>query len=232
MEQTDVAITSPVSRTISVAELERARNFYRDVLGFDVGEEAVYGPARIQFEQEAAAVSAILFFETNSLDRMHSAIQLRGGSPSQIEKANWIKMRMFEVRDPDGHVLWYAQSYDEPDRAKPPAMFHKALPAFPVHHVAAAVEYYKSVLGFKVNYQQSDLGVMDRDKVTITLFPNDGRGMASAYFYVEDADALYAELQSKQARIQGAPVSYPWGLRDFAVLDLDGNQLRFGQTFE
>jgi len=27
-------------------------------------------------------------------------------------------------------------------------------------------------------------------------------------------------------------VSHPWGLRDFSVLDLEGNQITFGQTFE
>ena len=50
--------------------------------------------------------------------------------------------------------------------------------------------------------------------------------------YIRDADALHAELVAKGADVQGEPVSYPWGLRDFAVLDMAGNQIRFGQTFE
>jgi hypothetical protein len=29
-----------------------------------------------------------------------------------------------------------------------------------------------------------------------------------------------------------APVSRPWGLREFHVEDLEGNQLTFGQPFE
>lgn len=28
-----------------------------------------------------------------------------------VEKDNAIKMRMFEVRDPDGHAPWFGQSY-------------------------------------------------------------------------------------------------------------------------
>ncbi len=57
-------------------------------------------------------------------------------------------------------------------------------------------------------------------------------GIGSAYVYVKNADALYAELQAKGANLQGEPVSYPWGLRDFGVLDLEGNRIRFGQPFE
>jgi len=108
------------------------------------------------------------------------------------------------------------------------------LPELPVDDVAAAVAYYRDVLGFRINYQQDDLGVMDRDEITVLLIPRTERhtGIGSAYFYIENADALYAELRAKGANAQGEPVSHPWGLRDFEVLDLARNQLRFGQTFE
>ena len=90
------------------------------------------------------------------------------------------------------------------------------------------------MLGFRINYQQHDLGVMDRDRITMLLIARTERhtGIGSAYVYIKDADALYAELRAKGANLQGEPVSYPWGLRDFAVLDLEGNRIVFGQTFE
>ncbi len=47
-----------------------------------------------------------------------------------------------------------------------------------------------------------------------------------------DADAVHAELVAKGANVQGTPVSHPWGLRDFQVLDLEGNRITFGQPFE
>jgi uncharacterized glyoxalase superfamily protein PhnB len=58
------------------------------------------------------------------------------------------------------------------------------------------------------------------------------RGIGSCYMYVRDADALHAELRSRGANVQGDPVSMPWGLRQFRVLDPEGNQITFGQTFE
>lgn len=49
---------------------------------------------------------------------------------------------------------------------------------------------------------------------------------------MRDADALHAELVGRGASVQGAPVSRPWGLRDFRVLDLEGNRITFPQPFE
>ena len=233
------AITAPVMRIIPVADAARSTRFYRDVLGFEIrGQsgpiEALYGPARIQFAAQDGGAPAILFFETTDLDAMHAAIRARGGAPSQPQKVNWIKMRMFEVRDPDGHTLWFGESYDRPHTPQPHPMMRKALPELPFNDVPAAVDYYRDVLGFHINYQQHDLGVMDRGDITVLLIARTPHhtGIGSAYVYIEDADALHAELRAKGAAVQGEPVSHPWGLRDFQVLDLEGNRIGFGQPFE
>ena len=113
-------------------------------------------------------------------------------------------------------------------------MLTKVMPELPCDDVAAAVVHYRDVLGFRVNYQQADIGVMDRDRVRVLLVARSPRhsGIGSAYVYVDDADALHAELVGRGAAVQGRPESHPWGLRDFRVLDPDGNQLTFGQPFE
>lgn len=100
--------------------------------------------------------------------------------------------------------------------------------------VPAAVEYYRDVLGFQINHQQDDLGVMDRDAITVLLIRRTEQhsGIGSFSVYVEDADALYEESQGKGANVLGPPVSHPWGLRDFRITDLEGNTITFAQTFE
>jgi hypothetical protein len=111
----------------------------------------------------------MLFFETDEMDARNAAICARGGKPSGIEKVNGIKMRMFEIRDPDGHTLWFGQSYDQADTPRPRPLLEKALPEMPFDDVAAAVAHYHDVIGFRINYQQHDLGVMYRDEVTVLL---------------------------------------------------------------
>jgi uncharacterized glyoxalase superfamily protein PhnB len=238
------AITSPVMRFLVVEDVARSAAFYRDVLGFEVkeesgGTEAILGPARIRFEMTGYAPTAVLFLQTDDVVAKRSAIHARGGAPSEIEKVNWIKMRMFEVRDPDGNVLWFGQSYhqeqDSPSRrGSQPHGLRQALPELPFDNVAGAVTYYCDVLGFRINYRQDGLGVLERDAITVLLIARtqQHKGIGSFEVYADDVDALYAELSAKGAKTQGAPASHPWGLRDFSILDLEGNRITFAQTFE
>jgi predicted enzyme related to lactoylglutathione lyase len=248
-------ISAPVMRFLPVTDVNGSIAFYRDVLGFEIksqegGIEAILGPARIRFGKEGYSPadasqtprppgSAILFLQADDVAATHSAIRRRGGSPTEIERVNWIKMRMFEIRDPDGNVLWFGQSYhkdqDSPTRrGSQPHGLMQALPELPFDHVPAAVAYYRDVLGFRINYQQDDLGVMDRDAITILLISrtDQHKGIGSFGAYVTNVDALYEELLAKGAKVLGPPVSRPWGLRNFIVIDPEGNRLTFSQTFE
>ncbi len=112
-----------------------------------------------------------------------------------------------------------------------PHLLQQIMPELPCSDVPAMVAHYCGLLGFSVNYQQFDLGVLDRDAVRVLLIARGARhsGIGSCYIYVRDADALHRELVAKGALVQGEPVSRPWGLREFRVLDPEGNQITFGQ---
>ncbi len=47
--------------------------------------------------------------------------------------------------------------------------------------------------------------------------------------FVNDVDGVYAELAARGANVIKQPQNYDYGMRDFDVLDLDGNHLTFGQ---
>lgn len=249
-------LTSPVVRFLAVRDVVASVAFYRDVLGFEIEEhadtaEAFLGPVRIRFgkvgyspddiahETPRPPASAVLFLETDDVVATHAAMRARGGTPSEVERVNWIKMQMFEIRDPEGNVLWFGQTYHQGQespsrRGSQPHGLRQALPELPFDNVPAGVAYYVHVLGFRINYQQHDLGVMDRDAITVLLIARteQHKGIGSFEAHVADVDSLYAELSTNGARILGPPVSHPWGLRDFRVLDLEGNRITFAQTFE
>jgi catechol 2,3-dioxygenase-like lactoylglutathione lyase family enzyme len=46
--------------------------------------------------------------------------------------------------------------------------------------------------------------------------------------FVRDVDAVHAGLAPRGAGIVKPPQNYDYGMRDFDVLDPDGNQLTFG----
>jgi uncharacterized glyoxalase superfamily protein PhnB len=204
----------------------------------------ISGEAQIHFHQSDWAPdfssgpqppgTAIVLLQTNDIEAMHSVVKSRGGTTSSVEKVNWLKIQVFEVRDPDGHVVWFGQSYQRDMPPRPARMVTKVMPELAFVDVAAAVRHYRDVLGFSVNYEQHDLGVMDRDAARVLLIKRTeaSRGTGSAFFYVRDADDLHAELLHAGADVQAEPVSQPWGIREFAVLDPGGNRLTFGQTFE
>jgi ankyrin repeat protein/catechol 2,3-dioxygenase-like lactoylglutathione lyase family enzyme len=110
----------------------------------------------------------------------------------------------------------------------------KIMAEMPCNDVPAAVAWYRDVLGFTVNYQQHDIGVIDRDKARIIIVARTEKhtGIGSCYIYVHDADALYTEYTARGVKIDKPPVSQPWGLREFLVYDPDGNRISFGQPFE
>ncbi len=113
-------------------------------------------------------------------------------------------------------------------------MLDQIMPELPLTDVPAGVAHYRYVPGFSVNYQQHDFGVMDRDAVRVLLIGRTERhtGIGSCYGYVRDADAFHAGLVASGADVQGDPVSRPWGLREFQVLDPEGNRLTLGQPFD
>ena len=239
------AVVAPVMRFVPVTNLDRSLHFYRDVLGFQerkcndeysvgAAAELELGDARLQLCPREQPDNNVFFFETSDVALLRDAIQARGGVPSPPSRVNWIKMEVFEIRDPDGHGIWFGKSFHQPDVQIPEPMLEQALPHLPVDDVAAAITYYRDVLGFSINYAQDDLGVMYRDNLTFLLIERTEAhtGIGSFTAYIKNADSLYDEFVSKGADIEAPPVSRPWGLRDFTVIDPCRNRVTFAQPFE
>ena len=91
------------------------------------------------------------------------------------------------------------------------------------------------MLGFRTEFTYGEptfYADVERDSVVIHLqAASDTKrqaGHGTVNVFVTDVDALYQELKSRGARTLNEPKDYPYGMRDFDVHDLDGNQLCFG----
>ena len=119
-------------------------------------------------------------------------------------------------------------------RRQPARQLRHFSPIFPVRDMAAALAHY-AALGFDTFPYEggNDYGFAGRDGVSLHLGGDPGHdpghSHASAYLYVRDADALYAEWTrpgiAGRTR-QVGPTAY--GLREGSHTDPDGNLIRFG----
>jgi len=110
-----------------------------------------------------------------------------------------------------------------------------AAPVFVVRDVLRSVEHYRDALGFRVEFTYGTptfYAGVERDGVVIHLQAASETkrqpGQGAVNVFVTDVDALYRELRSRGARTLSEPKDYPYGMRDFDVLDLDDNHLSFG----
>jgi len=108
-------------------------------------------------------------------------------------------------------------------------------PIFPVHDLDAALEFYKR-LGFAVRSwagSANTYGYATREGIELHLgvVPADHRHIGSAYLFVDDSEALAAEWQAAGVEVH-APEDTEWNQHEGAVVDPDGNVIRFGSPME
>ena len=111
--------------------------------------------------------------------------------------------------------------------------FGGVTPVLRVSNIAASIDYYTGVLGFKVNFQfpnqgESFFASISRGKCCLFLSVGD-QGHPGSWVWIDgkDVDAVYEEFKASGAKIRNPPTNYSWAL-EMQVEDLDGNVLRIG----
>ena len=103
-------------------------------------------------------------------------------------------------------------------------------PIFPVRDLHASLMHH-AALGFATSvYEGGGYGYVTRDGVEIHLGTADAPAApASAYLFVDDAAELADAWRSAGAVVH-MPVDTAWGRHEGALVDLDGNIIRFGSA--
>jgi predicted enzyme related to lactoylglutathione lyase len=117
-------------------------------------------------------------------------------------------------------------------------MMKGAATVLTVRDLAASVAHYRDALGFGVTFQYGEppfYAGLCRDEVSLHLRAADRNvdwvpGHGAVAVFVDDVDALHGELVGRGANVVGPPRDYAYGMRDFDVVDPDGNRLTFGMA--
>ena len=106
--------------------------------------------------------------------------------------------------------------------------FAGATPVLRVQNLAASIDHYVRVLGFKLVFQAPYFASVLRGKCGLFLCEGDqGHPGGWVWIGVEDTDALLEEYRRSGARIRHSPTNYYWAY-EMQVEDIDGNVLRLG----
>lgn len=106
-----------------------------------------------------------------------------------------------------------------------------AVPELPVADMGHALQHYREILGFSVQWVYEDFfASILRDDVRVFLRRQEPPFEEVVInFYVPNVDPVYEALSFSGARLLSAPEDKPWGTREFSFEDLDQNLFRVHQ---
>lgn len=108
-----------------------------------------------------------------------------------------------------------------------------ACPVLASLDILTSVEFYEKQLGFKRTFCDEGYAVIVRDQICIHFWKCEDRIFpenTSCYIDVGGVDYLYEEFEKLGViHPNGHLEEKPWGMKEFAILDVFGNLLRFGE---
>lgn len=114
-----------------------------------------------------------------------------------------------------------------------------AIPTLPSRSVSDTVAFYRR-LGFDGGPHEFDSGyaILRRGAIELHFFTHKelvpAESSAGCYLRVTDVESCYRAFSASPLPRSGIPritvlENKPWGLREFAIVDPDGNLIRIGQ---
>jgi catechol 2,3-dioxygenase-like lactoylglutathione lyase family enzyme len=115
-----------------------------------------------------------------------------------------------------------------------------AVPVLPARNLKETIEFYQS-LGFELAYQHpvlSEYIILRLGALELQFFEwpqlDAGSSFTGSYMRVGDVDAMYQKFAGARLPARGIPSlggieRRPWGMREFHLIDCNGNLLRVGE---
>ncbi|WP_248927495.1 bleomycin resistance protein [Paenibacillus hamazuiensis] len=104
------------------------------------------------------------------------------------------------------------------------------IPILPVKSVTESLTYYRDKLGFEIAWVWDEDGyaAVRCGEIEIHLDRQEHFAVyrAHSYWFVENADEVYAAYKNNGVDIVQDIESKPWGVREFTFADIDGHMFR------
>jgi hypothetical protein len=130
---------------------------------------------------------------------------------------------------------------DTLEKMTKPKKFLKPLPHLPVNDLQLTLAYYRDRLGFTGEWIFGDTdGGIGRDDLRLLFaedkdFTNDinnKKHRLPLMWFVDNIDAIYTEFKKRDIELADELRTHPYGLREFAFIDINGYYIRVAETKE
>lgn len=187
-----------------------------------------------QLVRQICAFFGLFWDEAEALERLaqvsHPRVTVDTGglSPRATELANQLADRIRRL-DPGTIEEILALVAERPRRE--PVRFRRSVPVLPSLDIGRSLAFYEERLKAEVLFRTEDYAALRRGPVEFHLWLCHDPGIPRATGFrieVEGLEALHAACARAGVLHPNAPLGErPWGLREFAILDPDGNLLTF-----
>jgi catechol 2,3-dioxygenase-like lactoylglutathione lyase family enzyme len=112
--------------------------------------------------------------------------------------------------------------------------FKDCNPIITVSDIQEAKNFYIDVIGFDLDFDSGDVIGLVNSNVLILLIDQESEnvrqppGSSNISFLTDEVDSLFSRCASAKVDVIERPADRPYGQRDFAIRDRDGNVLNFG----
>jgi catechol 2,3-dioxygenase-like lactoylglutathione lyase family enzyme len=112
-------------------------------------------------------------------------------------------------------------------------MLKTAIPILAFLDAQETIDFYSDKLGFKLISQWDGYLIFSKDEIFVHLWETDDEEIPKStgcYIKVTEVDALFSSYDAAGIiHPNGRLADTPWGMRQFSVLDNNGNIIHFGQ---
>jgi uncharacterized glyoxalase superfamily protein PhnB len=116
--------------------------------------------------------------------------------------------------------------------------FIRSNPHLPVKNLRQTLDFYREMLGFYDEWVLGDKdGGIQRDEMRLlfgedpdfTAAINNDKHRLSLMWFVGNVDEVFSEFQERNIKMEAPLQAHPYGLRDFAFIDINGYYIRVAE---
>jgi hypothetical protein len=116
--------------------------------------------------------------------------------------------------------------------------FNRPLPHLPVKNLRQTLDYYREKLGFTDEWtfgekdggiRRNDLRLLFGEDSNFTNDINNKQHLLPIMWFVDNIDEIFAEFKERQIDLAADLKIHPYGLREFAFIDINGYYIRIAE---